>query len=366
MKVIFITREGYNLSGCRIRCHGFAGALRKQGVATEVLSFADDLGAQCGEKELEMSYLDKLKYNARALKILSGREKNAIFFMQRINYHTLAPFLVSLLKKNRFIFDCDDWNMREDPVYYLGLFPSSKMEFVTRKIAKYADACIAASAFLEGYISQFNPKVYYVPTGTDTEFFKPGASRRRGQRITFSWIGTAYHKEMLENIKLILACFCELAEKYEHIFLDLAGEGRYFQEMHNCLGSLAYRDRIRINSWINPDKMPGYLTGVDIGLLPLIQDTKFNKSKSPTKLFEYMAMAMPTISSNIGEAAGIIRDGDNGFLAGTKNEFKKKMEELIDHPVLSAEMGARARKTVQDNYSLEVLGRRLYGILKAL
>jgi len=54
------------------------------------------------------------------------------------------------------------------------------------------------------------------------------------------------------------------------------------------------------------------------GLLPLIQDTKFNKSKSPTKLFEYMAMAKATVSSDIGESSYVIKDGDNGFLAKNK------------------------------------------------
>lgn len=366
MKVIFITREGYNLSGARIRCYNFARALRRYGVVTEVFSFADNLGAKCGEKELTMSYLDKLKYSIKALKILLKKEKDAIFFMQRINYHTFAPFLVSVMGKNRFIFDCDDWNIRENPVYYLGFFPSSKMEFLTRKIARHANICITASAFLKDYISKFNRKVYYIPTGVDTEVFKPRDSHNYSSKITFSWIGTVYHKEMQDNIKLILTCFSALANKYDNIFLDIAGEGRYFQELNNCVNNLRCRDRITINGWIPPDQIPEHLSNIDIGLLPLIQETKFNKSKSPTKLFEYMAMGIPTISSNIGEPARIIRDGDNGFLASTKEEFIKKMEDLISDPILRNRMGVRGRKTVENAYSLDVLSKRLYNILKTL
>jgi glycosyltransferase involved in cell wall biosynthesis len=224
------------------------------------------------------------------------------------------------------------------------------MEFLTRKIARYANICIAASTFLKDYISKFNKKVYYIPTGVDTEVFKPRDSHNYSSKITFSWIGTAYHKEMQENIKLILACFSALAEKYDNIFLGLAGEGRYFQEINNCLDSLKHKDRITINSWIPPHKIPEHLSSFDIGLLPLIQETKFNKSKSPTKLFEYMAMEIPNISSNIGEPAHIICDGDNGFLANTKDEFIKKMEELINNPLLRNRMGVKARKTVENDY----------------
>ena len=366
MEVIFITREGYNLSGARVRCYNFARALRQYGITTEVFSFADNLGAKYAEKELEMSYLDKIKYNIRAFKMLLRKKKDVIFFMQRFNYHSLAPFLASLLKGHKFIFDCDDWNIRENPVYHLGFYPSSKMEYLTRKIAKYADICIVASRFLKEYLGEFNSQVYYIPTGVDTNIFKPQDNNTETSKITFSWIGTAYHKEMQENIKFILGCFFALTHKYSNIFLHLAGEGRYFQEINNYLDNLGYKDRITVDGWIPPDEIPDYLSHVDIGLLPLVQDTKFNKSKSPTKLFEYMAMAKPTVSSNIGEAAEIIQDGENGFLAKDKEEFIKKMQILIEDSTLRQEMGDKACKTIENNYSLKVLGKRLYEILRTI
>lgn len=78
-KIIFITREGYRLSGARVRCYNFAKALRLYGVDTEVFSFADNLGAKYAEEESEMSYLDKIKYNIKAFKALLKKEKDAIF-----------------------------------------------------------------------------------------------------------------------------------------------------------------------------------------------------------------------------------------------------------------------------------------------
>lgn len=363
MKVIFITREGHGLSGARVRCYNFARALMQYGIDTEVFSFADNLGAKYGEKEFEMSYLDKIKYNIMAFKILLKKEKDAIFFMQRLNYHTLGPFIASLVDKNKFIFDCDDWNIRENPVYHFGFFPNSKMEFLTRKMAKHADVCIAASLFLEKYLERFNDNVYYIPTGVDTELFKLGNDSGNNSKITFSWVGTMYHKEMCENIKFILNCFLVLADKYDNIFMNIAGEGKYFREIDAYIHGFKHRDRIRINSWVPPNEIPDYLSNIDIGLLPLIQDTKFNKSKSPTKLFEYMAMAKPTVSSNIGEAAHVIRDGNNGFLAGSKEEFMEKMEILINDPVLCKYIGNNARSAIQEKYSLNILGKRLYDIL---
>ena len=289
MKIIFITREGYNLSGARVRCYGFARELRKYGVNTEVFSFADNLGAKYGEKEFEMPILEKLKYNIEAFKALLRKERDAVFYMQRLNYHTLAPFLVSLLRKNRFIFDCDDWNIRENPIYYFGFYPSSKMEYFTRKIARYSDICIVASKFLKKYLGEFTSKAYYIPTGVDTDLFKPHNNNTHSSKITFSWIGTAYHREMGDNLKFVLDVFSLLAEKYSNIFLDIAGEGKYFDEMKNNVNNLRHRDRIRINGWIPPNMIPGYLSNIDIGLLPLIQNSKFNKSKSGCRIAQAKA-----------------------------------------------------------------------------
>jgi len=366
MKVIFITREGYHLSGARVRCYNFARALKKYSISTEVFSFADNLGAKCGEKELEMSCLAKIKYNIEAFKVLLKKEKDAVFFMQRLNYHTLSPFVASLINKNKFIFDCDDWNIRENPIYYFGLFPSSKMEFLTRKIARHADACIAASVYLKDYLDKFSDKVYYIPTGADTEFFKPGSGQEDSLKITFSWVGTMYHKEMRDNIKFILDCFSALADKHDNIFMRIAGVGEYFKEISAYTGNARHKNRIKLDGWIPPDQIPSYLAGVDVGLVPLIQDTKFNKSKSPTKLFEYMAMAKPTVSSDIGESSHVIKDGDNGFLAKNKNEYMQKMEELIKDPVLRSHLGKNARSLVEKEYSLKVLARKLYDVLNTI
>ena len=365
MRILFITREGYGLSGARVRCYNFCRELKKQGFDARVFSYADDLGAKCGEKELEMSGLKKLGLNLKALQRLAQESSDTVFILQRLNYHALAPLLVSWSKRNRVVLDCDDWNIRENPVYHLGFYPSSKMEFATRQVARRAKTCIAASKFLEHYLSEFNASVHYLPTGVDTDLFCPqGVSSRKN--VVFSWIGTAYHEEMGANIRFLLDCFSEVADRHDQVSLDLAGEGRYFEEVKRTLFGYKHRNKVTVHDWIHPDRIPGHLSGTDIGLLPLIQDTKFNKAKSPTKLFEYMSMAQPTIASDRGEAKNILRDRETGFLAKDRNEFIVAMERLAGDPKLRRELGCRARQDIERTYSLEVLGRKLADILKKI
>lgn len=363
MKVLFITREGYELSGARVRCYNFARELAKHGIEARVFSFADNLGAKCGERELEMSGLEKFRLNVRTFRTLIREPRETLFILQRVNYHALAPLLVAGIKKNSFVLDCDDWNIREDPAYHFGFYPSSKMEYLTREIAKRAKGCLAASVFLTDYLKKFNPQVHYLPTGVDTELFHP-CSKPDSSRITFSWTGTAYHPEMGENLRFLLSCFSTIADQYKNISLSLAGEGKYLEEIKREVAGNKHKEKIEVHSWISSNKIPEYLSRSDIGLLPLIQHTKFNCAKSPTKLFEYMSMAKPTISSDRGEASLVIRDGETGFLAKDREEFMSRMRLLIENAPVRQKMGSKAREDVGKYYSLKVLGEKLAAILK--
>jgi glycosyltransferase involved in cell wall biosynthesis len=363
VKVLFITREGYHSAGARVRCYHFARELERRGIPSAVFSLADHLGAKEGEKELEMSLGRKLVLSYRAFRVLIKEDKDTIFVIQRLNYHSLAPLSVALFNGNRIIFDCDDWNIRENPVYYFGLYPSSWMEYLTRLLARRADACIAASRYLQEYLGRFAKRVAYIPTGVDADFFSP-RDRDSDGRVVFSWIGTAYHADMGENLRFVLECFERVADRLDFVYLSLAGEGRYFEEARVIAGASRHAARIVFCSWIKPEQMPDHLSGIDIGLLPLIQNTRFNRAKSPTKLFEYMSMARPVIASDRGEASHVVINGNTGFLAAGREDFMVHMYELATDSPLRKKIGCAARDVVQKSFGLDVIGASLARVVK--
>ncbi len=362
MKLIFITREGYRLPGARVRCYNFSKELSKYGIDSEILSFSDTLGAKDGEEESKMRFNDRLRYNYLAFRRLS-RDKEAILYIQRFNYHSFAPLLSYFVKGNRMIFDLDDWEMREDMQYHFGAYPSSKAYYFVREMAKRSILCVAASRFLEDFLLRFNKNVCYLPSGVNAELFKPLLDKPSEQKIILSWSGTLHRREYIDNIEFALSCFSQVREACPNLHFEITGDGIYKNDLVKLLGRFG-DDRVSLNSWIDPDSMPGYLKKTDIGLLPVAKDTKFNRAKSPTKLFEYMAMGKPVVCSAIGEAVNIINDGKDGFLARGKEEFISKLRYLIKDFKARMQMGQKARETVENNYSLQVLGERLYGALK--
>ena len=138
------------------------------------------------------------------------------------------------------------------------------------------------------------------------------------------------------------------------LFLDLAKKE-----------GIEEKDLIFVNH-VPPGTIPLYLRSFDICTMPFPWTEHFAYYASPLKLFEYMAMARPTVSSNIGEPSHIINNGEDGFLASTKEEYIEKMRKLIEDPNLRKRIGDKARETIENDYSLKVLSKRLHEILKTV
>jgi glycosyltransferase involved in cell wall biosynthesis len=206
-------------------------------------------------------------------------------------------------------------------------------------------------------------KVCYIPTGVDTSVFKPLSASPAEKRMVISWAGTLHKQEYIANIRFALDCFSVLRKRYAHLYFEIAGDGIYKESLLKIIQG--YNDpQIIFKGWIAPEDMPAYLASIDIGVLPVVEDNKFNKAKSPTKLFEYMAMAKPTVSSALGENVQIIRDGDNGLLAKSGDDFTEKVRRLIDDAALRLRIGKQARASVESDYALDILGGRLFEAVK--
>ena len=84
------------------------------------------------------------------------------------------------------------------------------------------------------------------------------------------------------------------------------------------------------------------LQGCDIGLVPLLDDPW-----SPWKFFfktvQYMAVGLPVVARRMGSNCEVIREGENGFLVETPDEWHDRLHLLVhDNCAASADGSGRA------------------------
>jgi glycosyltransferase involved in cell wall biosynthesis len=103
----------------------------------------------------------------------------------------------------------------------------------------------------------------------------------------------------------------------------------------------------------------------DVAIAPQIDDP-WTRGKVSTKLLAYFAAGVPSIASDVEAHRTLVRDGANGFLAGTLSAWEEKIDRLLASPELRDSIGAEARRTVEAEYSIEATIPRYLELFKSL
>lgn len=148
--------------------------------------------------------------------------------------------------------------------------------------------------------------------------------------------------------------------------LDLVGDGAERAR----LVSLAGRDgaRVRVLPPIEPEEVPVFLGGVDVGIVALRDGPTF-RGVLPSKVFEYFAAALPVLVIGGGEVADLVLGAGAGVVVppGDRPAMVEAVGTLAAMPRAEREaMGRRGRALVETSYSRAGVARRMAGLLRSV
>jgi len=302
------------------------------------------------------NYFGKIRIAIRSLfkrikDLMRASNYDVIFIFREAIFLGTPFFEKRLAKKSKVIFDFDDSIWIPNVSAANKMFSILKNPAKTSSIIKVSDLVFAGNEYLAGYARNFNKNVVIIPTTIDTDEYKP-MEKRMNDRVCIGWSGSI---TTIEHFETGLDAYTEIKKKYgDKIYFKVIGDGRY---INSDLG-------IKGLPWKKEDELKE-LREIDIGIMPL-PDSEWAKGKCGLKGLQYMALGIPTIMSPVGVNSEIIKDGENGFLAGSNEEWVQKLSLLIDSFELRKKIGAAGYKTVEDRYSVNA-NRGLYlNYLKSL
>jgi glycosyltransferase involved in cell wall biosynthesis len=94
-----------------------------------------------------------------------------------------------------------------------------------------------------------------------------------------------------------------------------------------------------------------------------LMDDDWARGKCGFKAIQCMACGVPVVAQAVGVNREIIRDGDNGFLASTPDEWKAKIGRLLTDAGLRARFARAGRQTIEERYSLRVVAPQLAAVM---
>lgn len=175
-------------------------------------------------------------------------------------------------------------------------------------------------------------------------------------RIVYGSGSKAHDADFLEVASALIG----ILRRYPEVEIHIAGEltlPKSFSEFQDRIfrePAVPYADYMR------------WLSKGDINIAPM-EATEFNDAKSNIKYLEAAALKIPSVCSPRAAFAGAIKDGENGFLAATADEWSTALGRLVEDEVFRANMGEKAWRAALSEYSVESLtARQMRPLIQAL
>lgn len=191
-----------------------------------------------------------------------------------------------------------------------------------------------------------------IRAGIDHELF---ATHVDSQAVRRQY-GIAEHDKVLffmgwlyqfSGLKEVLVELAKLGREDLGVKLLIVGDGDAFEELQRMRTDLGLENRVTLAGKQPHEKMPEFIAASDVCLLPAYNN-KIMCDIVPIKMYEYMAMGKPVISTRL---PGIMKEfgSDNGvlYVERPQDALGKAME--IIKAGTSEAHGEKARQFVRDN-----------------
>lgn len=331
----------------RFRIEQWQPFLENEGILIEYFAFTDERLSSVLYKEGHLGTKTGLLIKAllrRISHVFAARKYDAVFVHRGIS--VIGPaFMEKLLRLSgaRLIFDFDDSIFLPDTSNANKLFGWLKFTGKTAGICRLSSAVTVGNSYLAGYAQKYNENVYIIPTSIDTEKYRPNdKNNSKNKRVVVGWTGSStsqYHLEMFEPI---------LAK----LLMERDVEIRVISNREPSFEEIDYEWR----SWSAETEIEE-ISQIDIGIMPT-PDDDWSRGKCALKALQYMSLGIPAVCSNVGANREVVKHGKNGFLAKTPDEWLDSLKKLIDDKSLRKQLGNAARKTVVENYSMEICAQK--------
>jgi glycosyltransferase involved in cell wall biosynthesis len=285
--------------------------------------------------------------------LLFRRLRGANVVVQR---QLLPRWQLAILRRHvrHLLFDFDDAVFLRDSYSPRGLHHAGRLARFAATV-RACDAVVAGNSFLAEQAARFVPadSVYVIPTCVDPASYPEG--ERNGDRVgdgrELVWVGSS---STLRGLHAIAPVLEEIGRRVPGTRLKIICD-RFLELKHLPV--------IRCR-WSQASEA-AEIAAADIGIA-WVPDDLWSKGKCGLKLLQYMAAGLPVIANPVGAHTEMVRQGVNGALVRTTEEWVEAVANLAADEPLRRRMGRASRIVLEAQYSVGVGAQRWLGLLGSL
>ncbi len=253
-----------------------------------------------------------------------------------LRYPDLTYFLLKFKKKLNFLLIYEAHEL-----YFL---KNKKYFKIEKEIFKNSDLIICITQNLKNQIIKiFNSdrrKIHVIPDAVKDKWLE--IKKEKGEYIFY-----AGNFKKWKGVEVLIEAMKYLPNEK----LLLAGEGKELKNLMNKVKKLNLENQVKFLGYIPHGKVLFYLAKSKFGILPNIEEETSNFT-SPLKLFEYMALGLPIIASNIPVFREILTHGENAwfFESGNPQALAEAIKFLSENSQIAKSLALKAKEQAK-NYT---------------
>ncbi len=206
-----------------------------------------------------------------------------------------------------------------------------------------------------------------IPSGVDTDLFRPrpegrtAARARLGLTATHPVVGTVGRLETRKGTAVLLEAAARLVKKeLPDLRVVVVGDGPLRDELRALAAQLGIGDRVLMLG--DRSDVPDVLAALDVFVLPSRTEGMSNA------LLEAMAAALPVVATAVGGNPEVVSTETTGVLVPPDDmmSLADAILRLATSPTLAAQLGAAARRHVEERYGARAMVRRLETVYMAV
>lgn len=341
MKILVLTRYSSLGASSRYRFYQYIPYFQDKGAQITIEPLLSDNYINYLYNKTQFPLIEIIRKYFERIFFLLEKNKYDIIWLQQEAFPWIPSFIETFLLKSKtpIVVDHDDAFFHRYDLHK----SASVRKILGNKIDKtmrISNLVIVGNSYLAERAAKNNCKnIRIIPTVIDIAKYDIKEKKNiSGEKFIAGWIGSPPNALYIKNIEESLEQFCNSYNGKLH----LVGAGKTF------LTKIPY-ENIEWNEETEVDEIKKF----DVGIMPLI-DSPWERGKCGFKLIQYMACGIPVVASPVGVNKELVKNGVNGFLAETSDDWLKYLKILKDNPDLRKEMGLNGRKLVEDKFTLQV------------
>lgn len=281
------------------------------------------------------------------------------FIYERYAFFNFSGALIAKKKNVPFVVEVNELSGHKR---VRGQFFIRLCSAIEKRILRQADLIVTVSEFLNREVSAQVDKnktiVLTIPNGVPATWLERHVAMTqvtnlrerlnlRGKKV-ICFVGGLVH---WHNFDLLLLALRDLRAIEKDVVVLMVGDGpmrQYILDKSNELEIPA--SAVIMTGTVAHAHIPLYLNASDVAIIP-----ETNEFRSPIKMFEYMAMALPVIAPKKPTIEAVITNGIEGVLfePGNSTSLTQALLKCISDSELSKKIGMNGQQKVRENFTWE-------------